>query len=208
MTDYVCGLDLGQAADYSALVVVERSPGRTSQYGSEYQHDVRHIHRWPLKTPYPAIVDDLRATLSRKALGSPTLVLDATGVGRAVADMIAAANLPAAVVPLTITAGFREGDGTVPKVNLVSSVVAALQTSRLRFAESLELTPVLRAELENFRVKVTADRNETFASWRERDHDDLVLALALAVWYGERFGPAGDPDPPSGASLYPEYLTR
>jgi hypothetical protein len=33
----------------------------------------------------------------------------------------------------------------------------------------------------DWRMKVTADRNETFESWRERDHDDLVLALALAL---------------------------
>jgi hypothetical protein len=33
-------------------------------------------------------------------------------------------------------------------------------------------------------VKVTADRTETFSSWRERDHDDLVMALALALFVG------------------------
>jgi hypothetical protein len=27
---------------------------------------------------------------------------------------------------------------------------------------------------------------ETVESWRERDHDDLVLATALAAWVGER----------------------
>lgn len=41
------------------------------------------------------------------------------------------------------------------------------------------------AELEAFRVKVTASANETFGAWRERDHDDLVLATALAAWAGE-----------------------
>jgi hypothetical protein len=45
-------------------------------------------------------------------------------------------------------------------------------------------------------VKVTADRNETFSSWRERDHDDLVLALAPGVWMGERLGPPFPPPPP------------
>ena len=28
--------------------------------------------------------------------------------------------------------------------------------------------------------------NETFESWRERDHDDLVLAVALAIWFGDK----------------------
>jgi hypothetical protein len=41
-------------------------------------------------------------------------------------------------------------------------------------------------ELLAFRVKVAASANETFEAWRERDHDDLVLAVAVAAWTGER----------------------
>jgi hypothetical protein len=195
---YVSGLDLGQQADFSALVVCE-----VGQHGAEWRHDVRHIHRWPLKTPYPEIVADLNNLFGRGPLLGSTLVLDATGVGRGVADMVLSAKLPADVRAYTITAGFRPGDGTVPKVDLVGAVVAALQTGRLRFAESLELTPVLQRELETFRVKVTPDRNETYSAWRERDHDDLVLALALAVWFGERYPPA-DMTPFSGRDPWEE----
>jgi hypothetical protein len=46
------------------------------------------------------------------------------------------------------------------------------------------LAPVLAEELGLFRVKVTAAANETFEAWWERDHDDLVLALALALYAG------------------------
>jgi hypothetical protein len=152
---------------------------------------VRHIHRWELGTPYPRVIEDLHAWFAPSQLRDTPLVVDATGVGRAVVDMIESSRLPANVCPYTITAGFKEGDETVPKKDLVFSVVAALQTRRLRFAADLPLTPVLEKELENFRVKVTPDRNETFASWRENMHDDLVLALALALWYGERYGGGG-----------------
>jgi hypothetical protein len=31
-----------------------------------------------------------------------------------------------------------------------------------------------------------------FESWRERDHDDLVLAVALAAWLAEQAGPPCD----------------
>jgi len=40
----------------------------------------------------------------------------------------------------------------------------------------------LARELETFQVKLTEAGNETFESWRERDHDDLVLAVALVCW--------------------------
>jgi hypothetical protein len=41
-------------------------------------------------------------------------------------------------------------------------------------------------ELQNFQVKVTAADKEDALSWRERPHDDLVLAVAIAAWQGER----------------------
>jgi hypothetical protein len=34
-------------------------------------------------------------------------------------------------------------------------------------------------------------------SWRENPHDDLVLAVALAAWYGEHYKPVVDDSPPS-----------
>jgi hypothetical protein len=43
----------------------------------------------------------------------------------------------------------------------------------------------LARELQTFKIKMTAAGNETLESWRERDHDDLVLAVALAAWAGE-----------------------
>lgn len=210
MPQYISGLDLGQSADYSALVTAEVEPVLDPDSAGQtvFRHDVRHLHRWPLGTPYPAIIADLREWYAAGPLAGSTLVVDATGVGRPVVDMIRDAGLGVNLCPYTITAGFAEGDGTVPKKDLVGAVVAALQTRRLRFAEALELRPTLEKELETFRVKVTADRNETFAAWREKDHDDLVLALALAVWYGERHGGGGVygvPDP--SERLLPVWAT-
>jgi hypothetical protein len=67
-------------------------------------------------------------------------------------------------------------------------VAACLEGRRLLIPPTLRLAAVLAQELRAFRVKVTAAGNETFESWREPDHDDLVLAVALAVWWGESVG--------------------
>ena len=69
-----------------------------------------------------------------------------------------------------------------------------LQSGRLRIARELEHAETLQKELAAFRVKVTAAGNETFEARRERDHDDLVLAVALAAWLGERQGPTVGPE--------------
>jgi hypothetical protein len=77
--------------------------------------------------------------------------------------------------------GFR-----VPKRDLVASVQTLLQNGRLKIAPEMELAPVLKSELLNFRVKINpATAHDSYEHWREADHDDLVLAVALACWYQE-----------------------
>jgi hypothetical protein len=199
---YSTGLDLGQAADYSAIVVIEwndrldpdgaRGPDGEPVYLRHF--GVRHLMRWPLRTSYPQIVAETRELFAGSPLRGSTLVIDSTGVGRAVTDMFRVADITAELKPMVITAGFTPTDETVPKIDLVGAVMAPLQDRRLTIAKELELAETLGKELAAFRVKVTPDRNEMFASWREKDHDDLVLATALAVWQASqqrRF----DPDP-------------
>jgi hypothetical protein len=76
-----------------------------------------------------------------------------------------------------------------------------LQTRRPPIANALPDVAIQAREMETFRVKVTAAANETFGAWREGQHDDLVLAVALAAWMGERLlpeGPVGLPKVVSG----------
>jgi hypothetical protein len=37
-------------------------------------------------------------------------------------------------------------------------------------------------ELQGLRVKVNSAGRESFSAWRDGEHDDLVLAVALAGW--------------------------
>jgi hypothetical protein len=59
-------------------------------------------------------------------------------------------------------------------------------TRRLQIARSLTDARTQVRQLENFRVKITLLVHETFGAWREGQHDDLVLAAALAGWWAER----------------------
>jgi hypothetical protein len=61
-----------------------------------------------------------------------------------------------------------------------------LQQARLQIAQNLPETPMLMQELLNFKVKIDpSTAHDSYSAWREQDHDDLVLALALACWWGE-----------------------
>ena len=97
---------------------------------------------------------------------APRLVVDATGVGRAVVDMFLDELRGVFTVhPLTITAGDSVRVDAwcpgvraywVPKTELVSSVQASLGTERLKIARGLKEGDTLKRELLDFKVKLTA----------------------------------------------------
>jgi hypothetical protein len=200
-------IDLGQATDYTAFAVVEMTLAAGAVPSAARRHAVRRLKRWPLGTPYHDVAADLKEQFSRPPLAGCDLLIDKTGVGAAVLEIFREAKIRAVLRPVLITSGLKatvEGAGfNVPKKDLAGALVAAFQSRRVGIAAGLPEAGVLAKELAAFRVKMTVAGNETFEAWRDRDHDDLVLAVAMAVWYGERWRPAGQPSaggarPPAG----------
>jgi hypothetical protein len=186
---FYVGLDLGQAQDYTAIAVAEW----LSAEGKDEYH-VRHLQRFRLGMSYPDMVAEVARMMHSHPLDRrAALVVDQTGVGRPVVELLTAAGL--GCVPVTITGGdavtCENGAYRVPKRELVSTLQVVLQGGRLKFAEGLPEVATLVRELLAFQVKITAAANATFGAWREGSHDDLVLAVALATWYGERFAVRG-----------------
>ena len=186
---YTFGLDLGQVKDYTALCVLERhGEGDTAIYHA------RHLQRFALGTPYPAIVVAVAEMLQQPSLSKEKvrLAIDETGVGAPVVDLFRQARLRAVLYPIHITGGAsvnQDGDVEyVPKRNLVSVVQVALQTDQLKVASALPEAQTLVRELQNFQVKITDAANDTYGAWREGTHDDLVLAVAMALYAGKKRG--------------------
>jgi len=204
--DHILGLDLGMQQDYTALAVLERVWRLDREKNRHFGHfAVRHLQRWPLGTSYTQIVVDVHGLVQRPPLVNPLLAVDETGVGAAVVDMFKPTREFARLRPILITGGHETNGFHVPKKELVGTLQVLLQTRRLKIAPLPE-REILTQELLNFRVKVTLAANETFEAWRERDHDDLVLALAIAAWLAEQEGGPliiGDPIPnPPRRSLF------
>jgi hypothetical protein len=57
---------------------------------------------------------------------------------------------------------------------------------RLKIAPSLPEANTLVEELLAYRFTISEAGNHSFRTWREGQHDDLLLALCLAVWAAER----------------------
>jgi hypothetical protein len=119
-THYYLGLDLGQAQDFTAICIAERTElvrgNLAARPGATYQ--VRHLERPALGTPYPAIVARVRELVGRQPLrGQVTVVADATGVGAAVIDLLRDAHLDAPLYAVTITGGdtVKPGRAELPR---------------------------------------------------------------------------------------------
>ncbi len=193
---FIVGVDLAQAQDHTAAAVMEVVRDRALPKGFIWSvaevrpgppvYHLRHLERWRGE-PYPVIVRRVGA-LVHSLPERADLVVDGTGVGRAVVDLFVAAGLrPVAV---TITGGDAASGGgrewRVPKRDLVSVVQVLLETKRLKVAASLPLAPVLVDELVGFQRTLTARGHDSYAAARDGEHDDLVLATALACWWGEQ----------------------
>jgi hypothetical protein len=177
---FYLGLDLSQARDYSAIAVAERRVLLTGARdpityldGTRTRVFIRYLERIPLRTPYPDVVERVRTVVQRYAGRNLQVVMDATGVGAAVRDMLARAQLGAPVFGVTITGGHRVSTSSyggyhVPRYDLLANLRVLLEKRMLTIDATGAIAAALRAEL---------------LRWGRRSaHDDLVFAAALACW--------------------------
>ncbi len=138
--------------------------------------------------PYPRIVTDIVQMIAQPpyATAGATVVVDGTGVGAAVVDLFRAAGIPIVAVQIHGGDAVTRGVGTlrVPKRDLAGSLQSVLQTQRLVIAAGMEHAQTFKAEAQNFKVKINPETaHDSYSAWREADHDDLVLAVAMATWF-------------------------
>lgn len=205
----IVGVDLGKLQDYTAISVLVRIEDETLPRGTgdgfrplrpheaprrhfkEYQ--LRHVERLPLGTAYRRVAERARELAAKAAAetGAPVrTAIDFTGVGVPVFEMMQEEGIRP-LAGISIHGGdsvSRDGPVyRVPKRDLVAVLQVHLQNGTLAFAEGLKHAPELKRELQNFKAKINiATGHDSYEAWREGDHDDLVLALAIGVWYAER----------------------
>lgn len=143
------------------------------------------------------------------------LAVDASN-DRSFIDHFPAAKILGAIVrPIIITAGntetikpdrreagvFKGAEANVSRTRLITNLKTTSGFQRLQTAPGAELKAEaeLRTELGNLQQHVTAAANLVYRT-EAGQHDDLVMALAMAVWLAERVTPKADPPPPGMAT--------
>lgn len=192
----VMGLDLGQTSDKSAAAVVERTR-------DDPVLRCVSLRTWPNGTSY---VDVVRDVLD---LPCDVYVPDACGVGRPVVDLLNSeitrrfSGVPMSkdrkVRPvITVGSDVRttrtkvERTGlyySVPKVELVTSLIVLQQQDLLRLPATIDAKQLIK-ELSEYQRRTKQETGSVQYGNKpgKGNHDDLISALALACWYSMRFG--------------------
>ena len=189
-TKRALAVDLGQSNDPTAICVMEHHvhnevtwKGKEAVKSEEFL--VRHLQRLPLGLSYVDQVQQVARLLARPPLNEGCeALIDETAIGRPVGDLFNMFGLTPTRV--TITSGDTQSPkGTnrwhVAKGLLISALDARLHTGELKIAPDLHEAAALKEELRDFRRHVSAAGRYSYDA-RTGKHDDLVLAVALALW--------------------------
>jgi hypothetical protein len=192
---YYIGVDLGKTRDHTAIAVAERGSRGYVPTMMRYV-DVRGLERMPLGTSYPYVVDRL-GELVRELGNKCCLVVDGTGVGAPVVDLIRKSRMGCEICEVTITGGENASAGSVagkwnvPKQDLLTGLQVLLEQGDLRIARRLREAGSLARELGDVRATQRRTGRVRLGADGCGQHDDLVIALALACWRAKRPGNNG-----------------
>ena len=209
----VMGVDVGKEVDPTAICVIEKCDGVIDQ-GSDYERHtnqtealglqkkaerwrVVHMERIPLKTKYGEVIRHIAGLLATPQLqadpdenrSAGELVIDAGGAG-GVAEMFIDNGLkPISVI---IRGGLDtnwkgRNRFTVAKEELIGLLDARLNHDRFPLTFSTQLTEAeaFKAEIADFRRNVSGAGRMQYEA-RQGRHDDMILSVALAVWFLSR----------------------
>lgn len=201
---YSIAVDLGTQSDFTVISVWKRVQkyGKRERLPGTYEgmqerpplineYHLVYLERPDLRTPYPEIADLIyRIVRQPKMAGNSSLIVDATGVGLPVIQMMRENGL--SPIPLTITGGYTvtqseaTGGYGVPKRDLVQALNAVLQTGRLKVPKRIKFADQLEKELISFKMRQKTERHTQFEADKESTHDDFVMSFAMNAWWMER----------------------
>jgi hypothetical protein len=195
----VVAADIGKKRDFTAVAGIEKWqnkwawPYETKDDGEPY-YRLKFIERLPLDVGYDIQVESIKWVYDtvvdeyKEKNLKPDVVVDATGAGTVVLDMIRKV-LPAYGIWFHggNKVNYEKGVYNVPVSDLAMVLQVAMQSKQLTFSAGIPDIDKLKKELLSFTYKTNINTGHTqFEAWRERDHDDQVYAVCCGLWWCER----------------------
>jgi hypothetical protein len=195
---WITGVDLGKSIDSTAIAILHHTITPTDEWLPDakarawrqeavQRFDLVHLQRLALGTNYVVQARMIGEMLQREPLKSANadLVVDQSGVGAGVVDLMETTGLRPVRVQITAGTEVTQHEGRiwrVAKTALISNLEAAMHSGELHVAASLAEAANLREELRDFQRHVTASGANTWSA-RAGAHDDIVLATSYCVWW-------------------------
>jgi hypothetical protein len=212
LEEYTISVDIAKKSDYTAIQIYRKKaiivPGK-KLLG---QRDMK-INKFDLVkmekiqgANYNAIAQRilLLATVPN-LLGKCDIIVDGTGVGEAVVDIMRELKLrPISIVftggneyrevydsPLNVFGNKNTRTGgmqvlkqiNVPKKDLVDAAVLVLQQGLLRFSPGVMYKEDFLLQLSKFKGKINEKGNTRYEADKESTHDDLVASFLMFAWW-------------------------
>lgn len=201
---YLIGLDPGSAQDPSGVVIIEdrclprwrQSPERkpdgmpkwidgTQQELGERERAIVYADRL-VAWRYSEVIEHVAGLMAKPSLaGRCRLVVDASGVGAGIVEMLTAAKIKHVAVTITAGAAISEKSSSafnVSKNLLVTALAAAMEHGELRIVDGLAMREALLAELASFTTKQSNSGAMVLDAGDAAGHADMAIAAALA-WF-------------------------
>lgn len=150
---YIIGADLGKTIDYTVLTVYDRKT-LTQVYQDRFKD---------LEWPY----QKRKIREISKHFNNALVYLDATGLGDPIADYLIRAKVP--VEPIKITAPLKK--------EMVEKLAIWIEQGLIKMIP----TEQSLIEFDNFSYEIGKTGRITYCA-PEGEHDDIVIAQALAIW--------------------------
>ena len=155
---FTIGVDFGKKVDHSAIAVIDKQAEKLR---------LVHLHQFPLETPYASVIGYLKALSDRyRTVGK--VLCDQSGVGEYIVEDMAHANIPS-VEGVTLTIPVKQ--------EILSYLKQQMQNGVIQIPYDADLI----AEINVERFELTKGGQIQF-NHPEGTHDDLLWALALAVY--------------------------
>lgn len=213
LAQYLVVIDVAKKQDATSIQIWRNTPEFLKGDERVYLQD-RIFHYFDLvfqtkmeKIPYTDQADKIKALMDSEAMkNNSELIVDGTGVGEAIIDILRSKSLrPTPIVftggdqlnikyekNLRRFGGFGAGIGTmqvirqldVPKKDLVAAGQTMIQQCRLRIAPEVQYANDFRKQLVHFKGKVNEKTGYTsYNNDNPEVHDDFTVCFLMAMWY-------------------------
>lgn len=186
MRYFLLGFDPAQTRDYAALAAVEVTRNDNDLLLRLFALERRQRLSYPDLVSWAAAalkIPDFNTNVTRP----PELVLDSTGVGIAIRDLLIKAGVSPIAVSWTsgnVVTKDDERNYHVGKAVLVGKFIAAFDAGRFLVNPNLPMYPQFEKELLAYKAEISSRGNAVFEAGKG-EHDDLLSACILATWWAE-----------------------